>query len=281
MSVTMNWAAYTGAGPKLYDDFLVPALFAPFADDLVHAAELEPGMHVLDVACGTGALSRAAARLVGATGSVVGIDLSAPMLSVAAEHLAEPGMADITYLHGRAEELPSLPRPVHVALCQQGLQFFDDRHAALRAMAGAVAPGGRVAVATWAAPEQDSGWPPLAEALELYVGADAGARMLSPFAISDPDELGALLKDAGLHDVAARQHSRTVRFAPRVDFARRLVLASPLAQTFADAPAIDQELILAHVTEAVRDCDGGEHEVRHRMTTNIATGWAQAGPTHD
>jgi ubiquinone/menaquinone biosynthesis C-methylase UbiE len=275
MSVTMDWASYEGAGPKLYEDFLVPALFAPFADDLVDSADLEPGMRVLDVACGTGALSRAAARRVGATGSVVGIDLSAPMLSVATEHRAEPRMADITYLHGTAEALPALPWPADVALCQQGLQFFDDRHAALLAMGSAVAPGGRVAVSTWAAPAQGTGWPALAEALDRYIGADAGARMLSPFAISDPDELGALLEDAGLRDVAAWQHSRTVHFAARADFARSLVLASPLAQTFADAPVIEQELILAHVTEAVRHCDGGEHELRHRMTTNVATGIVQ------
>jgi SAM-dependent methyltransferase len=274
MSV-MNWAAYAGAGPKLYDDFLVPALFAPFADDFVHAAGLEPGMRVLDVACGTGALSRAAARRVGATGSVVGIDLSAAMLAVAEDHLEEPGAADITYLEGMAEELPALPWSGDIALCQQGLQFFDDRHAALLAMASAVVAGGRVAVSTWAAPEQGTGWPALAEALDLYIGAGVGAGMLSPFAISYPDELGALLADAGLRDVTAWQHSRTVRFRPRADFARRLVLASPLAQPFSDAPALEQELILAHVTDAVSDCDGGEHELRHGMTTNVAKGIVQ------
>jgi SAM-dependent methyltransferase len=272
MSVTMDWSAYAGAGPKLYDEFLVPGLFAPFADDLVQSAELEPGMRVLDVACGTGALSRAAARRVSAQGSVVGIDLSPAMLSVAGAHPDEAGRAEITYLQGAAEELPALPWLVDVALCQQGLQFFEDRHAALLAMASAVASGGRVAVATWAAPSAGAGWPPLAEALELYIGEDAGTRMMSPFLLDDPDELGALLEDAGLADVRAWQHSRTVHFRPRLDFARRLVLASPLAQTFADAPIIEQELILAHVTEAVRQCEGGEHEVRHGMTTNIAIG---------
>jgi hypothetical protein len=108
--------------------------------------------------------------------------------------------------------------------------------------------------------------------LELYISADAGAKMLSPFSLADPGELGALLEDAGLRDVTAWQHSRTVRFRPRLDFARRLVLASPLAQPFSDAPLIEQELILAHVTEAVRHCEGGEHELRHRMTTNVAIG---------
>jgi ubiquinone/menaquinone biosynthesis C-methylase UbiE len=272
MSVTMDWASYAGAGPKLYDEFLVPALFAPFADDLVHSAEIAPGMRVLDVACGTGALSRAAARRVGAAGSVVGIDLSPPMLLVARAHLVDPGMPHITYLRGKADALPALPWLPDIALCQQGLQFFDDRHAALLAIGSAVASGGRVAVSTWAAPERGTGWPALAEALDRYIGDGAGRRMLSPFSLADPDELRGLLEDAGLQAVTVWQHSRTVRFRPRMHFAQNLVLASPLAQTFTDAPAIDQELILAHVTEAMLHCDGDEHELRHGMTTNVAIG---------
>jgi 2-polyprenyl-3-methyl-5-hydroxy-6-metoxy-1,4-benzoquinol methylase len=250
-------------------------VFGPFAEDLVGRAGLEQGMSVLDVACGTGALSRAAARCVGANGRVVGVDLSPGMLAVAAAHAPASDAAPIAYLEGDAGDLRVSARQFDAVLCQQGLQFFADRHAALRAMSAAVVPGGRVALATWTEREEAVAFAALAEALELYVGSDAGARMRQPWALEDPSALAGLLEDAGLDQIEVFQHTRTAHFARREDFARRLVLATPLAPTFIDAPDDRQDLIIAHVNEAMDAyADGGE-EIRFRLTTNV--GVAVAG----
>jgi hypothetical protein len=137
-------------------------------------------------------------------------------------------------------------------------------------MSAAAVPGGRVALATWTDPEETVAFAALAEALEFYVGADAGAQMRQPWALADPIVLAALLEDAGLDEIEVSQHTRTACFASRRDLARSLVLATPLAQTFLDAGDDRQELILAHVSQAVEDCDGGPDAVCFPMTTNFA-----------
>jgi SAM-dependent methyltransferase len=216
-------------------------------------------------------------------GQVVGVDISPGMLAVAAAQPAAPGAAPIAWVKAAADDFPRTPRQFDAVLCQQGLQFFPDRHAALRAMSSAAVPGGRVALATWTEPEEAIAFVALAGALDLYLGPDAGARMRQPWALKDAGALIGLLEDAGLDQIEVSQHTRTARFAHRDDFARRLVLATPLAPAFIDAPVDRQELIVAHVNDAARECAGGEDEIRFPMTTNIALAVAprdRARPSH-
>jgi ubiquinone/menaquinone biosynthesis C-methylase UbiE len=270
MSTAMDWVAHAGGGPEQYEEFLVPAIFSPLAEVLVGELGLEPGMSVLDVACGTGALTRALARRVGPGGDVTGVDVSPGMVAVAREHGHEQGSAAIEYLESSAEELPVEAGAFDVVTCQQGLQFFADRLEALRVMRAALAPGGLIAIATWAEPE--GVWIALAAALGRHIGLDAGARMLAPFSLADAGELRTLLEDAGFEDVVVHWRTLTMRFAPRRDFVRRLVLATPLAGDFEAASSEQQQRIIADVAEAIAACDGGEDEVLQPITTNVAFG---------
>jgi hypothetical protein len=94
--------------------------------------------------------------------------------------------------------------------------------------------------------------------------------MRQPFALADPDELRDLVEAARLRTVEISQHTRTVSFGRPDGFARRLALATPLAETFADAPPDRRASILAHVTAAVRDACPGEAEISFPMSTNVA-----------
>jgi SAM-dependent methyltransferase len=71
---SMDWSTQSGSAPATYQEFLVPAMFAPFTKRLVEHGYVRPGSRVLDVACGTGVVSRAAAILAGGGGSVAGVD---------------------------------------------------------------------------------------------------------------------------------------------------------------------------------------------------------------
>lgn len=267
----MDWTAQGGPAPQLYEDFLVPAMFAPCARELVSAAGLRPGMSVLDVACGTGALSRTAARSVGPHGAVTGVDLGAPMLAVARARPVEDAAAPIKYIEGSAESPSVAAGAFDAVTCQQGLQFFEDRPAALRAMHAALAPGGRVAIATWTALEEAVGMSALADGLALHLSEEAGARMHGPWALADAGELHTLLEGAGFADVQVTRLTLDTRFAlGRGDFARTVVLAGPLAQTFAQAAPEDQERVAAHVRAALAAHEDGEGGVRFPMSTNVA-----------
>src|SRR4051794_40596887 len=182
---TMDWSAQGGSGPAKYQEFLVPAMFTPFAETLVEQAGVGEGSNVLDVACGTGAASRAAARRAGPSGSVTGVDLGEPTLAVARAQPVDDGAAPIAWLQADATELPVEDGAFDVGLCQQGLQFFPDKGAALAEMHRALKPGGRLAIATWTSIERT----PVAaivEALERHVDREAASVIGSPFALAGP-----------------------------------------------------------------------------------------------
>ena len=120
-----------GSAPENYERYLVPAIFGPFATDLVELSAIQPGERVLDVACGPGVVARLAAEVVGATGRVVGVDLNAGMLAVARTLPLARG-APVEWREDDAAALQLPDGGFDVVLCQQGLQVFPDRPAALR-----------------------------------------------------------------------------------------------------------------------------------------------------
>jgi SAM-dependent methyltransferase len=121
------WQGWQLAGclPENYERHLVPALFGPWAAQLVELAAPGPGERVLDVACGTGIVARRAAALVQPGGAVAGLDSNRGMLEVARAAAAEVRPV-IDWRAGDAADLPFPDGVFEVVLCQQGLQFFPE-----------------------------------------------------------------------------------------------------------------------------------------------------------
>ena len=136
--------------PDEYERYLVPAVFEPWAELLLDAVVITPGSRVLDVASGTGVVARAAARRAGGEGRVVASDVSGPMLARSAAAGAPDGAAPIEYREASADALPFEDGSFDVVLCQQGLQFFPARAAAVGEMRRVLRPGGVAGVAVWA-----------------------------------------------------------------------------------------------------------------------------------
>ena len=129
---------------ELYERYPARYILGPWAPLLVDAACLAAGERVLDVACGTGVVARAASKRVGPAGRVVGVDLNPGMISVA-RSLPATGDAPIEWLERSALDLRLENASFDAVLCQQGLQFFPDKAVALREMRrvldrGAVSP---------------------------------------------------------------------------------------------------------------------------------------------
>lgn len=108
---------------------------------------LRPGERVVDVGCGAGFDSMIAARMVGAEGSVVGVDMTPAMLAKAQEGAVEVGSANVAFREGYAEALPVPDGWADVVISNGALNLVPDKAAALSEMARVLKPGGRLQIA--------------------------------------------------------------------------------------------------------------------------------------
>ena len=138
---SVSYRQFTGAAAENYQRNFVPAIATPVSRDLLRIADLQPGERVLDVACGTGVISRLAAERVGATGSVTGIDIAADMIEVA-KAVPAPAGATIDWRVADAASLPIQDASVDVVLCQMGLMFMENRATAIAEMHRVLVPSG-------------------------------------------------------------------------------------------------------------------------------------------
>jgi SAM-dependent methyltransferase len=182
---------------ETYESYMVPAFFAPLATRLLEVAQPQPGDRVLDVACGTGVVARRVAALPGAPGRVIGLDVNPAMLAVAQVVAAQEGLA-IDWREGRIEALPFPDGDFDLVVCQHGLQYVPDRTAAVAQMRRVLRPGGRLVVSV----QQPLATRPFDLRLDKVLQERLGVAAISQiYALSDVDELRALIASAGLHDI--------------------------------------------------------------------------------
>lgn len=270
-SAVMDWSAQGGSAPETYQSFLVPAMFTPFAERLLDDLGVRPGDRVLDIACGTGVVARAAARRAGTGGQVTGVDMGPPMLAVARAQEIDDGAAPITYVEGDAQDLPVDDGAFDVVTCHHGLQFFPDQATAVSEMRRALAAGGHVGIGCWTAFEQTP-FAAVGAALQRHLGEERGEAMRSPFAVG-ADRLDELLRGAGFSDVRVDAVTLPVTFASHKEFARLALCAGPIGPPFLAAPAETQAAIVADITSALAPLADGD-TIRSEMTSLVAVGTA-------
>jgi SAM-dependent methyltransferase len=193
------------------DHFDHPALsfWQLFGEQSAARAALKPGERVLDVCCGSGASALPAARSVGPTGSVVGIDLADSLLQ-----LARAKSADLTNVEFRHADFETADLPgasFDAVLCVFGLFFFPDMPRALRKMRGMLKPGGRMVITTWGPglfePMNTVFWNAVrTERPDLY-------KSFNPWdTLTDPHLVRRVFEDAGVpvDDVVAHRHQHSI-----------------------------------------------------------------------
>ena len=267
MNSQPSWQ-FVGSVPENYERYLVPSIFGPWAEDLVERAALRPGERVLDIACGTGVVARTAARKLGGGGSVIGLDLSAPMLAAARAAAAAEDLA-VEWREASAVKLPLADAAFDVAFCQQGLQFFPDRVRALREMHRVLTPGGRLVLSVWGRIERSPGFAVLAAALTRHMGPAAGALLpAGPFSLSAAEELRALLAEATFKDLTLQPAVKTLRFPSPEAFVLRYAAGSALASAVAPADGDARAALLAEVAanlQAAVDDQGLEFAIEAKL----------------
>lgn len=237
-----------------YERYLVPTIFGPWATDLVALAAPQPGERILDVACGTGAVTREAARVIGADGTVTGLDLNPGMLNIARGHDLQ---ATVQWWEGSAQAMPFPDQAFSLVLCQQGMQYFPDRAAALREMYQVLVPGGRLVLSVWRAVERTPGFLVLSQALARHISPEAGA--LPPFALGDAVGLVAEVAAVGFADVTTQTVSRLLRYTSPQEFVRTYVISTPLTALLAQVEEARRTALVGDVSAALQpyiDDDG-------------------------
>ena len=192
---------------RAYEALFVPALMGMWAPVVADAAAIAPGQQVLDVACGTGVLTRTVAAKCAPGGRVTGLDANPGMLAVAAERAPA-----LTWRAGRAETLPFDDGAFDAVVSQFGLMFFEDRVGAIREMLRVLRPDGTLAVAVWDSLANHPAYAAEAALLARMAGDRAAEPLRAPFALGDAAALARLFTDAGADAVEIVTHPGTATF---------------------------------------------------------------------
>ena len=255
---------------ELYERYVARYILGPWVPLLVDAAHVGVGERVLDVACGTGVVARAAAERVGSVGRVVGVDLNAGMIAIA-RSLPTPVGASIEWVERSALDLRLQDATMDVVLCQQGLQFFPDKALAMREMRRVLARGGRLAVSVWNGVGLYNS--AVGEALARFVGDAAALQFCISRQVPTKEELQRLATEAGFSAVNVRI-SRIDVHLPRLDkFTLDHLSATPIAPLIAATEPAAREKIGASVMEQLQRYDDGDGvtypEETHVLTAQV------------
>ena len=177
--------------PTAYSEFAVH-IMAPWTDDLIEQGLCEDGNRVLDLACGTGFVANRVNQVSKSTCNVVGVDINSAMLDVARKN------ATIEWHLASAASLPFQDGSFDVVLCQQGLQFFPDRGAAMMEIARVLKPGGRISLNVWGPLHRQVFHSAFVDGIGIFLGAEAKATFDSALSLNTADSLRGLARDAGL-----------------------------------------------------------------------------------
>ncbi len=257
-----------GSNPaENYQRFFVPTIGTPAAEDLVAQADIQPGEHVLDVACGTGVVTRLVSARVGTTGTVSGLDVHPGMLAVA-RSVTTSGVA-IRWHQADAAAMPFPDGSFDVVLCQMGLQFPSGKLAVLGEMRRVLMAGGRVLICV-PGPK-----PPLfeilTEGLARHFGPQAAAFADQVFSMHDVDELAELMHGAGFRDIHVEATPKELRLPMPTDFLWQYIYSTPLAEAADKAGRATRDALERDVCARWQEfVEGGSMRLRVGMTTAVA-----------
>jgi ubiquinone/menaquinone biosynthesis C-methylase UbiE len=236
----------TGTPGEIYEQHIVPAITARWTPELVELMSLRFGERALDVACGTGVVTRELPYRVGKTGRVVGLDINPGMLAMA---FAIAPNLPVEWMEGNACSMPLPNASFDVVVAQQGLQFLPDKPAALAEMRRVLVSGGRLILSVWRSTQHNPAFRALEEALARRIGPAKAA--LPPYSLGDAPLIRSMLTTAGFKDIHIEAVVKLSRWHTAEHFVRSLVAGAPtmLGELAGQGPAVLDGLV-AEITEA-------------------------------
>lgn len=189
---------------KIYEDVYLPCLFQEWCPLVIEAARINAGDTVVDIACGTGALTIAVAERVGPEGNTVGVDINEGMLNI-----ARSKSSVIEWHNASAEQLPFSANSFTKVVSQFGLMYFEDQEAAVHEMIRVLKPGGLLAVAVWNNLDNNPG---LAAEELLWKQVFDEEIDETPYRLGDKSTLQKLFENSEVSKFQIRTHEGAARF---------------------------------------------------------------------
>lgn len=219
-------AEFAGTIPQTYERYLVPALFEPYAADLAARVARADASRVLEIAAGTGALTRALRRTLPTTVEIVATDLNADMLEIARDIVR---LENVRFAVADASELPYETGSFDTIVCQFGLMFFPDKRRAISEIRRVLAQGGTFAFNVWA----DLASNPIGEIVvetckTMFPENPPLFLARGPYGYADVATIQTLLADCGFANVRHDAVDARCRSASASDLATGMSEGSPL-----------------------------------------------------
>ncbi len=249
-------ARFVGTIPATYDRHLGPVLFEVHAQDIVGRISPVPGMRVLEVACGTGIVTRELLRRLPGDATVVATDLNPPMVDYARDALGADPRLELRAVD--AQELPFADASFDVYLCQFGVMFFPDKALALREARRVLKPGGQLLFNVWS-PLPENRFADTIHRLVLDKFPDNPPRFYEvPFSWADPATILPALEAAGFRDGKCVSLKNSVDAESPTHFATGLVLGNPISLELADRGIADPGMVVTEVAAAIAATCGAD-----------------------
>lgn len=257
---------FVGSIPENYDRLMGPVFFEPYARDI--AARLPHGAkRVLEIACGTGIVTRALRAELPPDSRLVATDLSDAMVKYAVAHAGAPG---VEFRTADACALPFASGEFDAVVCQFGMMFVSDRRMAYREAKRVLAAGGALIFSVWDGYEANPVSRIAHEVVTRIFPKDPPQFLGVPFGYHDEAAIAKELRALGFAPVTAER----VRFPLRVESARDLAAGhatgTPLANALRDRKGVPIERVIDAITEDIVEAHG-DHPVMASMRAIVFT----------
>ncbi|CCJ05687.1 class I SAM-dependent methyltransferase [Methylocystis sp. SC2] len=238
-------ARFIGDIPIFYDRGLGPVLFADYAADVAARTAASAPMDVLEMAAGTGIVTRKLRDSLDPQAKLTATDLHAPMLEVAKTKF---GAAEqVIFRSADATALPFDDGAFDAIVCQFGLMFFPDKDRAHREARRTLRPGGEYFFSVWDAPRHNP-FPRLGlEVIERFFPGDPPQFLA--FSCAEIDPIKESLIDAGFTDIVISVKARVAEVTDPATFARGFVFGSPLFEQLRERGGARPESLVEALTE--------------------------------